>query len=213
MYKQVANYNCFTYFVDQKYKFYLLTSDEFEDLAAIVLKDKLGRPFHVYKGGRDGGIDAEAWNNGDSTNEKIIVQVKHTSNESGTLTESTRKSVFEKEKPKVEKLVKDGKLDTYVIFTNYPLPAGQSQRLKKWFEEVGAKTVEVVGYETLCNWLTGSLTLKATLLASYPVINLASIVNTTIHKYDQCTFLTSNEDGPSPPKQSKPEPDIKGIRS
>ena len=213
MYKQVTNYDCFTYFVDQKYKFHLITSDDFENLAAIVLENKYKRPFHVYKGGRDGGIDAEASNIGFLTNEKIIVQVKHTSNESGALTESTRKSVFEKEKPKVEKLVNDGKLETYVIFTNYPLPAGQVQHLRKCFEEAGAKNVEVVGYETLCNWLNGSLTLEATLLARYPVINPASMVNTAIHKYDQCNVVVLNEDGPSPPKRLKSEPDIKGIRS
>ena len=165
----------------------------------------------MYKGGRDGGIDAEASNIGFLTNEKIIVQVKHTSNESGTLTESTRKSVFEKEKPKVEKLVKDNKLETYVIFTNYPLPAGQAQHLKECFKEVGAKNVEVVGYETLCNWLNGSHILEATLIARYPVINPASIVNTTVNY--QCTFSSSNENGPSPPKRLKSEPDIKGMRS
>ena len=213
MYKQVTNYDCFTYFVDQKYKFHLITSDDFENLAAIVLENKHKWPFYVYKGGRDGGIDTEASNIGFLTNDKIIVQVKHTSNESGTLTESTRKSVFEKEKAIVEKLVKDGKLETYVIFTNYQLPAGQVQHLRKCFKEAGAKNVEVVGYETLCNWLNGSLTLEATLLALYPVINPASMVNTTIHKYDQCNVVVLNEDGPSPPKRLKSEPDIKGMRS
>ena len=207
----MANYDCLTYFIDQKYKFHLITSDDFENLAAIVLENKYKRPFHVYKGGRDGGIDAEASNIGILTNEKIIVQVKHTSNESGTLTESTRKSVFEKEKPKVEKLVKDGRLETYVIFTNYPLPASQAQHLRKCFEEAGAKNVEVVGYETLCNWLNGSHTLEATLIARYSVINPASVVNTTVNY--QCTFSSSNENGPSPPKRLKSEPDIKGILS
>ena len=211
MYKQVTNYDCFTYFVDQKYKFHLITSDDFENLAAIVLEDKYKRPFHVYKGGRDGGIDAEASNVGFLTNEKIIVQVKHTSNESGTLTKSTRKSVFEKEKPKVEKLVKNGKLETYVIFTNYLLPAGQAECLKECFKETGAKNVEVVGYETLCNWLNGSHTLEATVLARYTVINPASTVNTTINY--QCTFSSSNENGPSAPKRLKSEPNIKGILS
>ena len=211
MYKQVTNYDCFTHFVDQKYKFHLITSDDFENLAAIVLHHIYKRPFHVYKGGRDGGIDAEASNIGFLTNDKIIVQVKHTSNESGTLTKSTRKSVFEKEKPKVEKLVKDGKLGTYVIFTNYPLPAGQAECLKECFKETGAKNVEVVGYETLCNWLNGSRTLEATLLARYPVINPASTVITTINY--QCTFPSSNENGPSARKRLKSEPNIKGIPS
>ena len=56
MYKQVANHDCFTYFVDKKYKFHLITSDDFENLAAIVLENKYKSPFHVYKGGRDGGM-------------------------------------------------------------------------------------------------------------------------------------------------------------
>ena len=203
-----------TYFIDQQYRFHRIGPDEFENLAAIVLEDKYKRPFHVYKGGRDGGIDAEASNIGMLTNEKIIVQVKHTSNELETLTDGIRTNRFEKpEKPKVEKLVGEKRLGKYVIFTNYQLPAGQAQHLKECFKEAGAKNVEVVGYETLCNWLNGSPNLKATLLANYPVINPASMVNTTIHKYDEFNIIILNEDGPSPPKRSKSEPDIKGIRS
>ena len=168
----------------------------------------------MYKGGRDGGIDAEASNIGTLINEKIIVQVKHTSKGLETLTDGTRKSVFEKEEDKVKKLVKDGRLDDYIIFTNYQLPAGQAGHLEECFKGVGAKRVKVVGYETLCNWLTGSLTLKATLFASYPVINPASMVSTTIYKYDlQCNVIVLNEDGASPPERLKSEPDIKGILS
>ena len=164
--------NCLPLFIDQKYKFHLITSDDFENLAAIVLEDKYKRPFLVFKEGRDGGIDCEASNIGMLTNDKIIVQVKHTSNESETLKDGTRRSVFEKEKSKVERLVKDKKLDTYVIFTNYQVPAGQSDKLRECFNNAGVENVEVVGYETLCMWLTGSPSLKATLIASYPVINL-----------------------------------------
>ena len=123
-------------------------------------------------------------------NEKIIAQVKHSSNESETLKDSTRRSVFEKEKPKVERLVKEKKLDEFVIFTNYQLPAGQRQNRADSIKKAGAKQVEVVEYETLCNWLNGSLNLEATLIARYPVINPASTVNTTIIKYDHCTIIT-----------------------
>ena len=144
------------------------------------------------------------------TNEKIIVQVKHTSNELETLKDGTRKNRFEREKPKVEKLVKENGLETYVIFTNFQLPAGQAQQLKECFTEAGAKDVEVFGYETVCNLLNGSLILEATLIARYPVIDPRPI-KTNINIYDQCTILPSNEERPSPPKRLKLEPDIKGT--
>ena len=81
----------------------------------------------MYKAGRDGGIDAQASNIRMLTNEKVIVQVKHTSNESETLKDGTRKNVFEKEIPKVEKMVAEYGMETYVIVTNYQLPGGQAQ--------------------------------------------------------------------------------------
>ena len=198
-----------TYFIDERYKFHLIKSGDFENLAAIVLEHKYGRLFHVYKEGPDGGVDAQASNIGNNdgnstTNEKIIVQVKHTGKELGTLDGDIRKKVFEKEIPKVEKLVEENRLETYVIVTNYQLPALQAEQLEKCFTAAGAKKVEIFGYETLCNLLNGSLALKGTLIATYPVINPASMVNTTV--YNQCTI---NRSPPSQP--SKSEPDIKGT--
>ena len=164
----------------------------------------------MYKAGRDGGVDGQASNIGLLTNEKIIVQVKHTSNESETLKDGTRKNVFEKEIPKVEKMVAEYGMETYVIVTNYQLPSGQAQKLEKCFrEDAGAKNVEIFGYETLCNLLNGSPILAGTLIARYPVINPASIVNTTI--YSQCTFVATDEYGASPSKRPKSEPDIEGT--
>ena len=155
----------------------------------------------MYKARPDEGVDGQASNIGMLSNEKIIVQVKHTSNKSETLKHGTRKSVFEKEKRKVKKLVKKNKLETYVIFTNYQLPAGQAQQFEKCFTEAGAKKVEVFGYETLCNLLNGSLILEAKLFTCYPVINPASIV--TININNKCTILATNEYGASPSKRPK----------
>ena len=202
-----------------------MTSNDFENLAAIVLEDKYKRPFHVYKKGKDGGIDCEASNIGMLINEKIIVQVKHTSNELETLKDGTRRSVFEKEKRKVERLVQEKKLDKYVIFTNYQLPAGQSSKLKEHFGKAGAKIVEVVGYETLCLWLSASPSLKGGLIAIYPDIMPDIMPSTTINQsfyYEDGPSGTKrsnkdgpppNEDGPSGTKRSKSEPDLKGIQS
>ena len=167
----MANYDCLTYFIDQKYKFHLIKPDDFEKLAPIVLEYKYKRPFLVYKHGRDGGIDARASNIGMFQCEKIIVQVKHTSHESETLNDIKRKSVFGKEKAKVQKLVEDKELEKYVLFTNYQVPADQARNLEDYFnKEAGAKLVEVIGYESLCTWVSGSPDLEATLFKNYPKI-------------------------------------------
>ena len=169
--KICGNYDCLTYFIDQEYKFHLIKPDNFENLAAIVLEYKYKRPFLVYKHGRmDRGIDAKASNIGMLQCEKIIVQVKHTRDESQTLNDKKRNRVFGKEKPKVEKLVKDNELETYVIFTNYQVPPDQARSLELYFEEAGAKLVEVIGYEVLCSWVSGSPDLEEALLKNYPEI-------------------------------------------
>ena len=121
----------------------------------------------MYKHGRmDRGIDAKASNNG----EKIIVQVKHTRDELQTLNDIKRKRVFGKEKAKVEKLVEGHELETYVIVTNYQVPPDQARNLEQYFKEAGAKLVEVIGYETLCSWVSDTPGLKDALLKKYPDI-------------------------------------------
>ena len=167
----MANYDCLTYFKDQEYKFHLIKPDDFENLAAIVLHHIYKTPFLVYKHGRmDRGIDAKASNIGMLQCEKIIVQVKHTRDELETLNDKKRKRVFGKEKPKVEKLVEDNELETYVIFTNYQVPPDQARNLEDYFEEAGAKLVEVIGYEALCSWVSGSPDLEEALFKNYPKI-------------------------------------------
>ena len=207
----MANYDCLTYFIDQKYKFHLIKPNDFEHLATIVLEYKYKRPFLVYKHGRDGGIDAKASNIGMLQCEKIIVQVKHTRDELETLNDKKRKRVFGKEKAKVEKLVEDNELETYVIFTNYEVPPDQARNLEHYFKEAGAKLVEVIGYEVLCSWVSGSPDLKDALLENYPDISPTPIKSTINKTY--FNFVFPNKAGPSLPNRSKSEPDIKGIRS
>ena len=81
----------------------------------------------------------------------------------------------------MEKLIKENGIEIYIVFTNHQLPAGQAQQLGEFFTEAGAKKVEVFRYETLCNLLNGSPPLKATFISTYPVINPASITNTSCY--------------------------------
>ena len=174
----VTYYNCSTNFVEQKYKFHSIGSREFEKLTVAVLKDIYKVPFSTFKEGRDGGRDAVAQRvnidlGGGNVlmNQNVIVQVKHTTNESAKLTDGTRKSIFEKgEEEKVKKLVEDKELDIYIIVTNYKLPAGQSVALQKFFKNAGAKEVFVLGYEKLSDQLNDSLQLLNKVFLQYPTV-------------------------------------------
>ena len=141
-------------------------------------------PFSVFKKGKDGGQDAVATRvnidlGGGNvlTNQNVVVQVKHTENESETFTNGTRNRVFGKEKDKVKRLVDKNELDIYIIVTNYKLPIGQSVELKKLFKDAGAKEVVVVGYETLSLWLNRSEELQKKILRLYPVGHITDFLN------------------------------------
>ena len=68
-------------------------------------------------------------------NQDLIVQVKHTGeDQSKTIPNHVRKKIFETEKKKVEKLVKENQLDTtYIMLTNYKLSAIQEGKFNKCF--------------------------------------------------------------------------------
>ena len=198
----VTNYNCSTNFV-ANYKFHLIRPDEFEELAAIVLKETYKIPFLIFKNGKEWSGDAVATRTNIDlgggnvlTNQNVVVQVKHTENQSATLNDGTRNRVFGKEKKKVKRLVDDDELDIVIIVTNYKLRAGQCVMLEKLFKNFGAKEVVVVGYETLSLWLNNSPELKNKVRRLYPAV-------------DDSNSTSESCESPSP-KHPRLEPDDNG---
>ena len=152
-----------------------MDAETFEDLATTVLSEKYKIPFLKFKSGKDEGRDAVARRTNIDlgggnllTDQNVVVQVKHTINESEKFNDATRKRRFDNEKKKVEKLVNENELDIYIIVTNYKLPAGQCRKLEETFKKCGAKEVVVVGNETLTQWLNDSQELQQKVLRLYP---------------------------------------------
>ena len=103
------------------------------------------------------------------TDKVVVVQVKHTADGSAKLDNGLREKVFGKEKGKVEKLVRDKKLDVYVIITNYGLSAGQEDKLVDMFKGVGALEAIVIGKEMLSQLIDERPKLKQTVLDLFGV--------------------------------------------
>ena len=165
---------CSTNFVARNYPFYRVDAETFEDLATTVLSEKYKIPFLKFKSGKDEGRDAVARRTNIDlgggnllTDQNVVVQVKHTINESEKFNDGIRERRFDKEKKKVEKLVNENELDIYIIVTNYKLPAGQCMKLEETFKKCGAKEVVVVGNETLTQWLNDSQELQQKVLRLY----------------------------------------------
>ena len=125
----------------------------------------------TFSKGRDGGRDAVAndvnidlGGGNILTNQKLVVQAKHTEKES----EIIDKKVYKSEKIEVEKLIQKRQLDIYVLVTNYKIPAGQSDKIVEYFEGAGAKNVVPVGKETLSQWLNDSPKLKNKVICQHP---------------------------------------------
>ena len=134
-------------------------------------------------GGRDAaarGVDIDLGGGHILRNQNLVVQVKHTGKESETITDTIRRNVFEKEKKKVEKLVKKNQLDTYIMFTNYKVPPLQEEKLVECFTDtknVGAKNVFIVGKETLSQWLNDSPKLQKKVIRLYPRCHLTDLTD------------------------------------
>ena len=83
-------------------------------------------------------------------NQNVVVQVKHTNTESAIFNDSVRNSIFTNEVKNVAKLMREMKLDIYIIVTKY---------------------------DTLCSWLLLSSTLRNVLRRMYPSDRLEDLVD------------------------------------
>lgn len=120
----------------------------FEDLSACILSKVLGQTFQVFSDGADGGRDGAfcgEWrpNNGERLQGNFVVQCKHTSNP----TASISGKVISDECEKAAALVNSGLCDVYILITNYSLSAGKVAEIESIFRSSGVDQVRVYGAE------------------------------------------------------------------
>jgi ABC-3C protein len=121
----------------------------------------LGTGTVVFASGKDGGRDAAF--SGTATKfpsvlspltGKFIVQAKHTGNPVASCSDKEFARVLQGEHKKIARLVADGELQHYMIFTNRKKPATKSLKNEKILHSLGLKTAHLIGVEQLRDWLT-----------------------------------------------------------
>lgn len=143
-----------------KYPLYNLDEKKFETLVAMICEEILGTGIIVFSEGKDGGRDGKftgiankfpsdkaPWNG------KFIIQAKHTSKPDASCSDSIFKTILKNELPRIRRLIEDGKIDYYLMFTNRKLSGLQDSKIEDFLDnKVGVKNI-VLGDEKIQLWL------------------------------------------------------------
>lgn len=149
----------------------------FEDLVATIFREVLGQTFTAFTVGPDGGRDGAfygTWNRQGNVqySGSFAVQCKHTSNPSRSLTNH----VIEEEIPKIARLAKQGKADTYFFVTNLRLSGISEEQVKRDIEEAGAENALVFGSEWINSVISENPRLRRLVPRLYGLGDLTQIV-------------------------------------
>lgn len=144
---------------------YHLTYSEFEDLVTTICKKWLGEGVGKFAKGKDGGRDARF--NGKANcypssegpwSGKIVIQAKHTSTPNASCSDSDFQANFKDpekgECPKITRLMREGLLTHYMVFTNRKLAGKIEEKTVKAIKSLGMNDAVVVGLEDIDQFLS-----------------------------------------------------------
>ncbi|AMO20459.1 hypothetical protein C3B47_10650 [Flavobacterium columnare] len=142
------------------YRLESLDDKKFEDLVNTICQKILGMGVIEFSEGKDGGRDGKftgtARNFPSDTSDcwkgKFILQAKFTSNPIASCSDKEFEKIIKKEIPSIKKLIQNGDIDNYLIFTNRKEAAIKGERLLNLIrKETGLINVEIFGKETINN--------------------------------------------------------------
>ena len=164
----------------------------FEDLAACIFGNILGQTIQTFTAGPDGGRDASfegLWKNnssGETYSGKFCIQCKHTSKPA----KAFNIKILDGELPKIERLVKAGRCDTYLLITNHSLSAAVAAQTESKISAVGVKQVGIFGSEWINQMIAQNPRLRRLVPRIYGLGDLTQII--TNQAYSQAkTVLES----------------------
>lgn len=141
------------------YRLENIDSSSFERLINRICQKILGTGVIEFSpgpdGGRDGKFTGKATKFPSSTDcweGKFIIQAKHTINPIASCSDNDFKNLLDKEIKKIKKLVSQGDLDNYLLFTNRKYTGVVGEELtKKIQEETQIENCQIIGKETINN--------------------------------------------------------------
>ncbi|MEK0265965.1 hypothetical protein QT383_06605 [Stenotrophomonas rhizophila] len=161
----------------------------FQDLANAVAAEILKRPVQTFLGSNDGGRDGAflgTWVGDDGQSVKSTVQCKFMAKPGANLTLANLKD----ELPKVQRLVKEGLAEDYVVLTNAGVSGEADKDICAAFEAVGVKRCQVFGGSWIEQQLDENVRLRMLVPRIYGIGDLSHII--TDHAYKQAKAILEN---------------------
>ena len=138
------------------YRLHQLDDTEFEELVVKICLRWLGEGVISFATGKDGGRDGKFTGTAqcfpseqNPLNGKFIIQAKHTASPVASCSEGQFSRILDDEEPRIIKLIKDGKLDHYLLFTNRTATASAEDKIVERLLGLGLKTARLIGKETI----------------------------------------------------------------
>lgn len=162
----------------------------FQDLCATVLAEVLGQTFITFApgpdGGRDGAFRGKWKNDASEMTGAFVVQCKHSSKKSASLTSASLSSEYDK----ISSLHKRGLANTYVIITNMSITAQAEAAIVDHIRSLGPKHVALYGLQWLSQKVYESSRLRMLVPRLYGIGDLSQILDE--RAYNQAQALLSS---------------------
>lgn len=164
--------------MSQQFDLHVLGWKSFEDLVGCIFREVLGQSVQVFSDGVDGGRDAAfkgSWISKDSKIQmagSFCIQCKHTSKPAQKLS----MTIIEEELEKIERLVKLGLCDNYILVTNHQISAGITEKAEAAIISAGVKGAVVFGNEWISKIISETPKLRRLVPRLYGLGDLTQII-------------------------------------
>lgn len=150
----------------------------FQQLCLTISREVLGQTVESFLDSNDAGQDGAfvgIWRRvrGEALRGRFVIQCKFTSKPGGTL----RLQDLSEEIPKVERLVKQGACESYVLMTNAGISGRQAQEIKTAIRQAGVKHVAVFGSTWITQQIRENKRLRMLMPRVYGLGDLSQIID------------------------------------
>jgi len=177
------------------YRIHSLGWKGFQDLCITIVREILGQTVESFLDTNDGGRDGAfcgTWLQAGSEDlsGSFVIQCKHTTNE----TESLTLSDLADELKKIKKLIHQGLCDSYVILTNAKLSGENASKIRAAIENLGVKHVRLFGATWITQQIIESKRLRMLVPRVYGLGDLTQILDDRAYRQAQAVLNSLRED-------------------
>jgi len=168
---------------------------DFQNLCVTIMQEVLGQTVTNYLDTNDAGMDgafAGIWkeSEGEDLQGQFVIQCKFTNISNSNLKMSNLKDEF----LKIERLVKNGRCDCYILMTNHGISGKFELEYEKNLKSLGVKSWRIFGKNWISNQITKSSRLRAMVPRVYGLGDLSQILDSRAYSQARQLLNSMRED-------------------